>query len=32
MLGLRGRFVDAVRSIGRGEEAMEGHPIAIPIA
>jgi predicted protein tyrosine phosphatase len=31
MLGRNGRMVDAIRSIGRGEEAFEGTPFILPL-
>lgn len=32
MLGRRGRMVDAVKAIGRGEEAFEGTPFILPLS
>lgn len=31
MLGRRGRMVDAIKAIGRGEEAFEGTPFILPL-
>lgn len=31
MLGRRGRMVDAIQSIGRGQDAFEGHPFALKL-
>ena len=32
ILGRKGRMVDAIKAIGRGEEAFEGTPFILPLA